>query len=88
MVQVEQAPEVQTDLGKFLESLSPGLKSKILNNLHKRVFAQRPEFREADANELNFIAHNLKTLLVLPKDIVIQQGTSGDEMYFIIAGKV
>ena len=46
------------------------------------------EFRDAHDVEINFIASNLKTLLVLPNDTIIQQGTFGENMFFIINGKV
>eukprot|EP00347_Sterkiella_histriomuscorum_P006771 403351490 len=88
VMQVEQAPEVQYDLNMFLDTLSPSLKASVLNYLHNQVIYSLEEFREAHEVEINFIANNLKTLLVLPENTVVQYGSSGEDMYFVINGKL
>lgn len=59
-----------------------------MNYLHNRIIQGLEELKEAHEVEINFIANNLKTQLVLPNDSIVQQGSAGDEMFFIINGKV
>jgi CRP-like cAMP-binding protein len=88
MISIEEAPEVQSSMNKFIDNLSPSLHAQVQNYLHFNVINSVPQFTDASDVEINFIVHNLKSVLALPKEDVIVQGSMGKDMYFIINGKV
>lgn len=66
VMQVEQAPQVQYDLAKFLDSLSPNHRQQVTHYLHHRVISNLEIMENIHEVEVNFIASKLTTLLVLP----------------------
>ena len=85
---IQQVPDLQHDMEKFLKLLSPSLKGQVLFHLYKSVIRKIEIFDNCSDIELRYIVINMKTVIFLPLDMVIRQGESGDNLYFISRGSV
>lgn len=85
---INETPDVHTELDKFLGLLSPKLRHRILSHLHSQVIKNVDIFEGCSQIEVSFIMNNLRILLFLPGETIINQGEESTSMYFITKGKV
>ena len=83
---IHETPDVQQDLNKFLEILSPTLRQQILFHMHSKVINKIQVLKQCSSIEISFIVNHLKTLLFLPDDVIIRQGEDSFSLYFINRG--
>ena len=90
LMHCQDSPDVQQDIDKFFDLLSPSLKSQILDHLYTKTIKEKSRgiFTNCTDIEVAFMVNNLKTLLFLPEDEIIRQGDFGNRMYFISTGYV
>jgi len=84
----QESPDVQQDIEKFFDILSPSLKNMILNHMYSKIIDDIDVFNDSTDIEKGFIVNNLKTMLFLVDDEIIRQGDFGNRMYFISSGTV
>lgn len=88
LMHCQESPDVQQDIEKFFEILSPSLKNMILNHMYNKIISEIDVFNDSTEIEKGFIVNNLKTMLFLVDDEIIRQGDFGNRMYFISSGTV
>jgi hypothetical protein len=88
LMHCQESPDVQQDIDKFFEILSPSLKNMILNHMYSKIISEIDVFNDSTDIEKGFIVNNLKTMLFLVDDEIIRQGDFGNRMYFISNGTV
>lgn len=88
LMHCQESPDVQQDIEKFFDILSPSLKNKILNHMYNKIIQEIDIFHDCTDIEIGFIVNNLKTMLFLVDDEIIRQGDFGNRMYFISSGAV
>lgn len=76
----------QNELDKFLNMISPSLKSKIGKHINHDALVINNVFCNND-EVIKALLNDLKTLLSLPEDEIIRQNEVGDKMYFIAKGE-
>ena len=88
LMHCQESPDVQQDIEKFFEILSPSLRNVILHHLYNKIVIEISIFRDCTEIEIGFIINNLKTMLFLVNDEIIRQGDFGNRMYFVSNGIV
>lgn len=88
LMHCQESPDVQQDIEKFFDILSPSLKNSILQHMYNKIIQEIDIFHDCTAIEVGFIVNNLKTMLFLIDDEIIRQGDFGNRMYFISSGTV
>lgn len=88
LMHCQESPDVQQDIEKFFEILSPSLKNVILHHMYNKIIKEIDIFYDCTDIEIGFIVNNLKTMLFLIDDEIIRQGDFGNRMYFISNGIV
>lgn len=88
LMHCQESPDVQQDIEKFFEILSPSLKNVILHHMYNKIIQEIDIFHDCTDIEIGFIVNNLKTMLFLIDDEIIRQGDFGNRMYFISSGIV
>lgn len=88
LMHCQESPDVQQDIEKFFDILSPSLKNMILHHMYNKIIQEIDIFRDCTDIEIGFIVNNLKTMLFLIDDEIIRQGDFGNRMYFISNGTV
>jgi len=73
---------------KLLDHLSDNIRQEVQLWSMRKVLNQTPFLRDANEGFLKLIVDKLVRKVYSPKEIVIQQGEIGDEMYFIAHGEV
>lgn len=86
LIHIQQVPDLQQDMEKFLKLLSPALKAQILFHMYKSVIRKIEIFDSCSDIELRYIVVNMKTVIFLPLDEIIRQGDTGDSIYFLSRG--
>jgi CRP-like cAMP-binding protein len=71
----------------FLEILNDPLRKQILYCIHSSLIKQVQFFSNCSSVEQCFFISKLKSVLYLPKDIVIREGEQGKNLYFICKSK-
>lgn len=72
LLHIQQVPDLQQDMEKFLNLLSPALKSQILFHMYKSIIRKIKIFDTCSDIELRFIVTNLKTVIFLPNDEIVR----------------
>ena len=76
-----------TDIFLFRD-LSTPLRVRLLKYMHRDVLEQMPIFRQIAEEAAVLLVRNMKPLTSSPGDHVVDEGTVGNEMYFLTHGKV
>jgi hypothetical protein len=74
-------------MNAFLEILNDPLRKQILYCIHSSLIKQVHFFSQCSSVEQCFFISKLKSVLFLPKDIVIREGEQGKNLYFICKSK-
>lgn len=82
----QERPEVNQDIKKFFDLLSPFLKHKVMSFLRLGIIKQCEHFQNAADIEVQFFVQKLELVLYMPGDDIIKQGDSGENLFFIING--
>ena len=88
LMHCQESPDIQQDIDKFFEALSPSLKNIVLIHMFNKVIKSIEIFKDCTEIETGFIINNLKSMLFLIDDEIIRQGDFGNRMYFISSGMV
>jgi voltage-gated potassium channel len=72
----------------FLNSLPENLRTEVALHLKKEVIEKISLFEEASDQFRSEIALHLKPVFLTPDDYVFRAGDSGDNMYFVVNGKL
>lgn len=71
LMHCQESPDVQQDIEKFFEILSPSLRNIILHHLYNKIVSEINIFGNCTEIEIGFIINNLKTMLFLVDDEII-----------------
>ena len=71
-----------------LRDLSTPLRVRLLKYMHRDVLEQMPIFRQIAEGAAVLLVRNMKPLTSSPGDHIVDEGTVGNEMYFLTHGKV
>ena len=72
----------------FVEDLSAGLKRKVRLALYRDVLVAVPIFKPLGEAELEMLALSVTAEVYLPNDLIIQEGTTANELYVIGDGQL
>jgi len=76
------------DESVFLSSLPQGLQSEVSIHLKREILEKIPLFQGVSDNFLREVSLHLRPLVCVPDENVFTEGEIGNEMYFIIRGKL
>ena len=88
LMHCQESPDIQQDIDKFFEALSPSLKNIVLVHMFNKIIKSIEIFKDCTEIETGFIINNLRSMLFLVDDEIIRQGDFGNRMYFISSGMV
>jgi len=77
-----------TSANAYIHELSPGLRSKISLFLYHDMLVSVPIFSDCNINVLIELAQAIRAHVFMPRDIIINEGHIGEEMYIIGDGQV
>jgi CRP-like cAMP-binding protein len=77
----------QNEFDKFLNLLSPSLKSQVTKHIFQAALLSNVVF-EGKTDIVDQILQNLNTLLFFPENEICTQGTMGRDIYFLAKGEV
>lgn len=73
---------------KYLSYLSPALQEASLQFVHGDLINAVSQLKEANANEVSFLVSRMRTHVALVGDDVIAQNKTGQQMFFVVQGKL
>jgi len=76
------------DENEIMKDLSPALQRQILIYNSKELFMKVPFFRNSGNGFNSSLASKLSPMLAFEMDVVIEQGTTGESMFFVFEGSV
>jgi len=88
MFKMENNIKDNDEFSKLSEILPESLVRKIACRRVKDLLLKFPAFSKAEEDFLTEVAMNLVLRIYLPYDYIFYQGEEGEQMYFIIDGKV
>lgn len=86
--EIDLAPQAQPDMVKYLTHLSPALQESSLQFVHGDLINAVSQLKEANSNEVSFLVSRMRTHVALVGDDVISQNKTGEEMFFVVQGKL
>lgn len=73
----------------IMKDLSPSLRRDIMIFTSRELFLKVPFFRDCTGNGfISSLATSLTPMVAFQDDIIIEEGTTGDSMFFISSGKI
>jgi DNA-binding transcriptional ArsR family regulator len=88
MFHIQNSPDLHQDLDTFFRILNDPLRKQILYHLHQSLMKKVTFFKNYTSVEQCFFICKLKPVLFLPDDIVIREGETGDNVYFLNKGEL
>lgn len=76
------------DEASILASLPPSLKMEVSLHLKREIIEKVPLFNDAGDDFIKEIALEIKPVVYLPGDFVVQAGERGDDMFFVSRGEL
>lgn len=76
------------DEDSFLDGLPHSLKSDVSMSLKKEILEKIHLFKDAGENFLRDISMKIQAVVFTPGDYVTRQGEIGEEMYFVVRGRI
>jgi CRP-like cAMP-binding protein len=77
----------QQEMDAFLKMISPSLRLEVTKHIFSMIVIKNPLF-ENNEDLIDYLVRYLNTLLYLPEDIIIKQGETPDNLYFLARGEV
>ena len=77
----------QKELDQFMGMISPSLRLQVQQNILLNSIEKNTIFNIDDQDIIDFLLNDIKTLLYIPEDTIIQQGQEGTNLYFIAKGE-
>jgi len=71
-----------------MTDLSPALRREIMIFASRELFLKVPFFRDSGNGFISSLATSLQAVVTFQNDLILEEGTTGDSMYFISSGKV
>lgn len=76
------------DVLEIMDSLPPGLKTKLMDHMYSDMVTKIPLFRACSRSAIQMMCLALKPYHVLPGEIVCKEGENCDAMYIVESGGV
>ena len=77
----------QTEFDNFLRMLSPSLRIEVAKHIFHSALLSNDIF-EGKIEIIDYIIHDLNTVLFFPENEIWRQGSTGKELYFLAKGEV
>lgn len=77
----------QQEMDAFLKMISPSLRLEVTRHIFSMIVVKNPLFVENE-DLIDYLVRYLNTLLYLPEDVIINQGDTPDNLYFLARGEV
>lgn len=72
----------------FLSALPQGLQNEVSVYLKKEILEKIPLFRDVSNSFLEEVSLYMRPIVSVPDELIFKEGEIGDEMYFVIRGKL
>ena len=76
------------DVSEIINSLPPGLKTKLMDHMYSDMVTKIPLFRGCSRSAIQMMCLALKPYHVLPAEIICKEGEKCDAMYIVESGGV
>ena len=76
------------DENSILSELPQTLRSRLNIAINRQIIKSIPVFAECSDNAMALLIEQLYQLVILPGEYVMEQGNHGNEMYFVVRGKL